>query len=371
MHKSLCAVTSLFNPAQYETRYEAYDRLDKHIKSFGIQLITVELVFNDQNFRITKPNNPYHIRLRTNDILWYKENILNIGINNVPDECEDIAWLDLEVEFLNPNWVEDTTNALKKYKVVQLFDVVQISGPNSELIEAHAGYGWCYATNSTYKLNDTYDELKQKYIEISDYFRSLKRGPYCTTGYAWAARKSALKAIGGLFDKGILGDGDKLNAKSFTGELFQTNTSFKYEGEHFVNELKSFSNHAFKKINGSVGYVSGLLNHLYHGSRKDRNYLTRRDILNSFPYEPKKHLYYDKKGLLHFVDKYRDIYIKPIMGYFMSRNEDNKDVEEPYPERKKREEALKKAEKERKKLEKMKLKKKNKKKKNVEILEEE
>jgi hypothetical protein len=83
------------------------------MKSFGVHLLTIELAINNQSFQVTQPDNPDHYQLRTNDALWYKENLINIATRRSPPECVYIAWIDAEMQFLNLNWVEETKQALK------------------------------------------------------------------------------------------------------------------------------------------------------------------------------------------------------------------------------------------------------------------
>jgi hypothetical protein len=176
-------IVNVFNPASFNSRYESYWKFEKHIKTFGVKLITVELAFNDQDFKITSANNTYHIQLRTDDVLWYKENLINIAIKRLPKECRWVAWVDMEVEFLNKDWVIDTMYALDKYKLVQAFEIVRILGPTQKIIEAHAGFAWCNTVNQLNLKDLPYSVLKLKYSETHAYFKWLKNEMYCTTGY--------------------------------------------------------------------------------------------------------------------------------------------------------------------------------------------
>jgi len=75
---SLYAITSIFNPCNYKTRYKLYKEFEKRCKDSGIILYTIEAAFKDQDFAVTDKNNNRHIQVRTNDELWIKENLLNI-----------------------------------------------------------------------------------------------------------------------------------------------------------------------------------------------------------------------------------------------------------------------------------------------------
>jgi hypothetical protein len=193
--KEFCVIAAVYNPASFESRYSSYLQFKKHMSSFGVYLITIELAIGNQTFQVTQANHPRHLQFKTDDILWYKENLINIGIKRSPDHCKYIAWIDLEVEFLNRNWVRETMTELQHNNAVQLFEIVKILGPHSEVLDTHKAYGWCFSRTRRSP------KLKKKYkIQINS---------YCAPGYAWAAKKSTLMEIGGLFDKSILGDGYK------------------------------------------------------------------------------------------------------------------------------------------------------------------
>ncbi len=142
-------------------------------------------------------------------------------------------------------------------------------------------------------------------------------------GYAWAAKKSTLLKINGLFDKAILGTSDRLMAYAFIGKIedsLPVNSS-----EHYRNELYEWSKLVDRHIDKKVGFVNGTISHYWHGSRTDRQYVKREHILQSSPspYEPTKTLYYDENMLLHFKPENKEYYLNSIKNYFANRREDN------------------------------------------------
>jgi hypothetical protein len=192
MSETFCVITVLFNPASYESRYVSYNTFEKHMRSFGVRLITVELVFNNQSFRVTNASDQNHVQLRTQDVMWFKENLINIGIKRSPISCVYLAWVDIEVEFLNRDWLQKTIEALEQFKVVQLFEVVNILGPNREPLETHLGFGRCRSNKSIAGFGSSLKKLQTP--------SGMK--VYCTTGFAWATKKRLLEQTGGLYDKG-------------------------------------------------------------------------------------------------------------------------------------------------------------------------
>ena len=101
------AITVIFNPAQYKNRYEHYHRFASHIEQSGVNLITVECIFESiprfglppQSFQVTNSSHPNHIQIIAPSILWMKENLINIAVQRLPSIIEYVAWLDADIEF--------------------------------------------------------------------------------------------------------------------------------------------------------------------------------------------------------------------------------------------------------------------------------
>jgi hypothetical protein len=188
-HTDFCVIAAIFNPASFKTQYEQYEKFKIHMLSFGVRLITVELVVNNQTFRVTQPNTPYNMQLKTDDVMWYKENLVNIATRKY-NECEYIAWMDIELEFLNRDWVRNTIESLNVHKIVQPFEMVRILGLKSEVIEAFPSFGICHVSEK----ENAIETLKQTYSED-------KIKAQCATDFAWVTKRSTLMSINGLFDK--------------------------------------------------------------------------------------------------------------------------------------------------------------------------
>ena len=103
----LAVITVIFNPVKYRSRYEHYHRFAAHMAQSGVQLYTVECIFESaekfglprQDFEITQPRNPNHIQLRAPNIMWIKENLINIAVMRLPKYINYVAWIDGDIEF--------------------------------------------------------------------------------------------------------------------------------------------------------------------------------------------------------------------------------------------------------------------------------
>ena len=102
-NNNLYVITTVFNPEGYESRYKLYREFKKYIEESGAILYTIELATGNQNFMITEKDNHKDIQLRTDSIIWYKENLLNILLNRLPYDAEYIANIDADILFFNKN----------------------------------------------------------------------------------------------------------------------------------------------------------------------------------------------------------------------------------------------------------------------------
>jgi hypothetical protein len=53
--------------------------------------------------------------------------------------------------------------------------------------------------------------------------------------------------------KGIMGDGDKINAKSFTDQITELNY---FTSSYFLAEISAWKNSSLQHVNKSVGFVN-------------------------------------------------------------------------------------------------------------------
>jgi hypothetical protein len=148
--------------------------------------------------------------------------------------------------------------------------------------------------------------------------------PYCGSGanfwhpgFAWAMTRRAYETLGGLFDLSVLGSGDHQMALAFIGEPNSINVKcsqgYKDAVVKFVNRAKNIR----------LGYTPGVIKHYYHGSKTNRRYHERWQILTKHQYDPEVHVSYDKNGLLVPTAECPVGMLEEILEYFKERKEDD------------------------------------------------
>jgi hypothetical protein len=103
----LGVVSVIFNPVRYRTRYERYHKFSDHMARSGINLFTVECIFDSatrfglppQRFEVTRSDDPQHFQFVAPSVMWMKENLINMAVQRLPSYIDRIAWIDADVEF--------------------------------------------------------------------------------------------------------------------------------------------------------------------------------------------------------------------------------------------------------------------------------
>lgn len=325
--QDLVIVCCLSNPIRYASRYKLYHRWAKAMQEAGALLITVEMAFGERPFEVTEKDNPLHVQLRSEDELWHKENMINIGINYASQVFPDwkyCAWIDCDVLPMAGSvreWLEETVQQLQHYHVVQMFKTAQQLDPNGNMYGApFRSFISCY---------------HERGFTIPE---GLFWGKYTTKeyghpGFAWAATRYALDNLSGplggpLIEFSILGSGDFHMCLGLLGAF---GSDFGYKNIAYHNALKQWQVRAERWIKRDIGFVPGSIYHFWHGNRIDRGYMNRWQILAKHQFDPLTDLTRDAQGLLKFETwEPRQIGLRDdSRAYFRQRNEDSIDIKVP------------------------------------------
>ena len=296
---NLHVIIVISNPCSYARRYILAREFIKRMESEeNVILYIVELAYKGQNYYVTNAKNRRHLQLRGQVPLWHKENMINLGVKRLlPKTWKAFAWIDADVEFESATWASDALKILNGCK-----DVVQLFG--------HA-----------IDMNKAKDAMS---IFPSFGYQFMKRRPHGKSGinmwhpgFAWAMTRKAYERIGGLYDKSILGAGDHNMSFSFVGKGLNSlneDTTDEYKESVTLFEQKA------KLLR--LGYVPGTIRHHFHGSKKNRKYMERWQILVKHAYKPSEHVTYNADGLLVPTATCPPGILADIQTYFAERNED-------------------------------------------------
>ena len=299
--KSLGVVCCYFNPYNYKSKKDNFLVFFKKTSRQVNNLLVVELIYKNQKHSL--PSEINSLKVYSDQILWHKENLLNIGISKlIYQGYENIAWLDADVIFNNSHWPGETVEKLQRSNLCQLF-----------------------STSRQYinKDDSVYRDGCVKYWKISGSTQSINT--VYKTGYAWASKSSILQSCK-LYDKAILGGGDSLlwNASFSKGfnlyGIMQNHPILKLRLPSYFQDYFNWSKEWGELIKGKVDCNDDTISSLHHGRIKNRKYIKRYELLKKHDYCPIGDTYYDESILKCNNKKLTN----DINKYFFYRNEDDK-----------------------------------------------
>jgi len=286
------------NPCQYARRYIlAREFISRMEQESNVTVYVVELAYGDHQFYVTEKKNPRHLQVRGQIPLWHKENMINMGVKLLPARWKAMAWIDADIEFENVNWAMDALKVLNGCRdVIQLFSHAVDMDKRMEAMSIFPSFGFQYAKGSRY--GGTGINMWHP-------------------GYAWACTRKAYDRMGGLYEYSILGSGDHNMSFSFIG---QPDKSLNQDTTNAYKEsLRLFQK---RVAHLRLGYVPGVIRHHFHGSKKNRKYHERWQILVDSAYNPFVHITKNRDGLLVPTELCPQKMLDEILAYFAERNED-------------------------------------------------
>lgn len=298
------------NPRRFARRYELFVDFQRRMEATaGISLYCIECAFGTRPFEVTSADNPRHVQVRSSEELWVKENLINVAAQRLPFGWRYMAWIDGDVEFLNPHWVTDTIHALHHYPVVQLFQQAIDIGPKYETLQVQQSFGYMYHRNEHHPA--------KTHLET--------RSPYEAwhPGFAYAVTRKAFDILGGLLDFAVLGAGDHHMALAFIGQVGKSDPKNVSAG--YTRQLKIYGERAKQAVGGCLGYVHGTILHYFHGKKANRRYVERWQILKEARFDPETDLAKDYQGVIRLSVDNPSLRLG-IGRYFTQREEDSIDT---------------------------------------------
>jgi hypothetical protein len=308
MNLQLYVITPIFNPQRFKSRARLYRNFAAHMLASGVQLITIEAAFGGHPFECTDASNPWHVQLRTDQLLWHKERLINLALPRlyalVPD-AHNIGWFDADITFSNPDWAAEAVHRLMHVPVIQ---------PFAEAINLNSSEEFMWKCPSSFAsfLNE----------------RGYHQDPPLPLGYlfkghpglAWCATREALSALGGLFDTCAAGSGDTVMSNALKGGWDVYLPSSPSAG--MTAAIKRWAARCDAFVRGRVGYTRGTVMHHWHGRSENRGYEKRWSILGFHQFDQSTDLILDAGSGLYRWAGNKPRLEDDIRLSLSSRNED-------------------------------------------------
>jgi hypothetical protein len=318
-----CAIS---NPVRWRTRRELMNNFRRHMAAApNVVLHVGELAYGDRPFEVTDARHPRDYQFRTGHELWHKENLLNLVVQRFPAGWKYGCYVDGDFTFTRHDWALETVHALQHHPWVQMFSHYVDLGPAHEPVAQMQSFAQRYVSGDL-----TRAEAGAAYARPDLYYPAAARGRFGlkvrgvgATGAAWAFRREAFDACGGLLDTCAVGSGDWHMAFGLIGVPDEHPQVAEMTActSAYARSIAAWQTRASAHCNRDIGVVNCLAVHHYHGDKSGRGYDWRWRILRDHQFDPYTDLFRDAQGVYQLTPAkpgLRDA----LRAYFRSRNED-------------------------------------------------
>jgi len=249
-----------------------------------IPYYSIEMIVGDKPPMLANPT----LRVRSRSTLFYKEALWNRLEREIPPQYTKIAFLDSDIIFSEADWLDKLSILLDSCDLVHPFETV--------------------------------DRLNLAYEKLDALTSSIKDGNITGSGMGWAITRETFHALGGFFDKGILGNGDTLFYNCMLPKVNMTDGQY-----YLIQDLYSSYRTNFQNVNPRVTYLDMKIYHLFHGTLKNRKYGSRHnEILGNIQKQWDSLFTLNEDGFWELSD---DSLHKKMIEYFVSRKEDSQETD--------------------------------------------
>jgi hypothetical protein len=333
VREPLYCIVPVQNPWRWRSRWVHTERAVKHFMDSGAVVVLIEAAFNRREFAFansgldgTPINCPgvlgsdskfrhMYIPVRTRDELWLKENLINLAVQRLPYDWQQVCWLDSDVHFMRPNWVGECIQKLQHYAFLQMFSHARDLSPDYELLpesRPHAdGRGFIDAYLTGLLNQETLRGEAARKAQLLDdayYGAPLYYAQRVWPGLAWAARREAWDAVGGLQDFHVWGGGDWVASHALVGKRdgmvrADLHPNYKQMANAWYESCERY-------IRRNVGCMTGSIFHHWHGPKEARGYNKKHALLGRIGFDPVLHLKRDYQGVWQLNDLGNESFIQ-------------------------------------------------------------
>ncbi len=303
------AITSYYNPVGYKRRLSNYRIFRANL---GVPLVTVELSFNGR-FELAKKDADILVQISGGAVLWQKERLLNVALQALPSSCQKVAWLDCDILFDTPDWIEAADSLLDRYSIIQLFRQVHNFGPQWVSGKGRASEVEFTRLSAAFSLASGVPAASAIGHLLDD------RKVTCAPGFAWAARRDLLDRHF-FYDACIVGGGDRAMACA-AHHCFDETMERECMNEHQRLRYIAWAEPFFESVRAETPFLDVDIFHLWHGDVGRRKGRLRYEGFQGFQFNPYTDIAIDENGSWRWNTDKPKMH-EYVRDYFASRKED-------------------------------------------------
>lgn len=247
--KDICVVFCFYNPCNYKRPLQNLFFFENKLKQARIPYFCAELLVGTQAPQLQSPS----YLGRSNSALFYKEALFNKIVSRIPIKYTKFIFTDCDLIWEDADWVDRIWNELQTADICQAFNEVRYLNYNFEvMLRKPSAAKWM--------------------LEVG-----LYENGKCAPGGAWAMTRKTFDALGGFYEKNVVGGGDVALVCALSGQIPDT-----AEGRsdiHFSDWKEYVKRMKQSCPDLKLSYYVGALYHLYHGNFGNRFYRERYSLL--------------------------------------------------------------------------------------------
>lgn len=288
----VCLATVHFNPCGYHRLRETYYEWLPTLGPLARALKCYELVFDDDQPEI---EGSIVIRgTREHNLMFQKENLLNIALSKCGPEIKYFGWLDHDFVNSETQWLA---------KAVDKIDQGAIA------VQLLSRAVWL-------KQDRTIDNVVVGAVKRWKTHGDSNGNP----GAIWLASRAYLSSIGGFNTANIVGGGDQVFIDGVVGRYGHHLRRYR---ENLQQSFRQWIRMAARLRGGRVAdYLEADGYHLWHGDFCNRKYNARNMIMHAYDLQPSRDLKFNADGLQGWSGAEHPLIRQALADYFTDRQED-------------------------------------------------
>ncbi len=294
MPSDVAVISVFFNPAGYRLPVENFRKFYRSLREQSIEFRGVEAAFGDGPFYVA--DLPGVEAVRTADVMWQLERMVNHMIAGLPDRFTKVLWLDTDIFFENPDWFREASEALDQHLIVQPYEeAVWLTAEGGEQKRIK---GMVAAMNGSPREN----------------LDPLRMHP----GFAWGARRELL-ARHGVPDFCIVGGNDRIFANGIYD--LEWTREMSYFPMPLQRRIRDWTKAFVADARDRATWLQGAVYHLWHGTRANRKYQVRNIPLLKHNFDPAVDVRIGEDGAWHWATDKPALH-EEVREYFFARRDD-------------------------------------------------
>lgn len=264
--KATAIVTCYFNPAGLPSVERNYRRFMHEVRWWGRECFSAELAVPGQEF--PSANAFIQRRAEAKNILWQRERLLNLIVEQLPSSYDKIAIIDPTILMLNNSALKQAEALLENSYLAQLCREVHYLDEKGAVISTHRA--------------DLSAVTTRRGVAHPE-----ERVMRCMS---WIARREVFP----LYDRSVYGFGQSLSVSAWLGTRNLPVILSPHERVHY----EAWAREASAKVLGRIASLEGASMSFSSAGVSDTHSLQREEAGLTYDYDPFRHVTIDEQGLL-------------------------------------------------------------------------